>query len=77
MAIKKTIRQTRKQVCFCWLSGNNDIPVLKNIRMHDFNQPNAGARLVEVDASKLTVIPLLPPTALEQADRKWVDPLYA
>jgi hypothetical protein len=40
-------------------------------------QPNAGARLDEVLASKLPVAPLLPPTALEQADRKRVDPLCA
>ena len=37
----------------------------------------AGARLDELLASKLPVDPLLPPTALEQADRKRVDPLLA
>jgi hypothetical protein len=40
-------------------------------------QPDAGVRLDGVLASKLPVDPLLPPTALEQADRKRVDPLCA
>lgn len=40
-------------------------------------QPNAGARLDAVLASKLPVGPRLPPTALEQADRNRLHPLCA
>jgi|LNFM01.1.fsa_nt_gb hypothetical protein len=41
------------------------------------NQPNEGARFDEMLASKLPVGPRRPIAAMEQSDRKLVDPLCA
>ena len=40
-------------------------------------QPNAGARFLEMLSSKLPVDPWLPLTAVEQADRSWLQPVSA